>query len=995
MLMLPCTQAGLTLAAETEWTISKVTAPGTRSSASATARDLDVASRVPALLSAVQDERASPEHRFHAQVCVGWLHWVVGDYTAAVAQLPAQLQDQGTGLDPASLSLEWTHVCALKSAYLRANCLMREEQRDDALDALKAVSPALNRALTGSVRKQLRYWSELFLTEYCMLSSGAIDHDDAALENPATLVPFRSWATYWEAMQAPGTGGYGFKGSVPRRQIWSEYYVILSRILENDLRYEPGHLENLPISAVMSSRSQLRGELKYVETTYRSLLLSETAFPRADEERTEVEAFVKRAVKNWAILCGRGWREEDLGPGGRIAIGRGVLETLYSAATRTYHSTAILRSLFSVHVSLADFDLALKAFESYLEIIKNAKARVEKTGEPEPSLDDDGTVLETMAQAIMALCRYGHRRAGEKARQLGAELEDWLSKLPQSKTSGGENGTLSIAEEAANDDEKTRVAPHVVALAWQAIGLAHAHWSRLTHDAGSRTEIQSKAIRCLRKSLAAEYGRAKDIRSFFSLALLLAEQRELSAAIELTRSALMSSKGSEEGHDLLYGHHWQERTLIPLWHLLALLLSARQDYSAAIRACEGALEQFRDSAALFGRSDAFFRSEHLSEAGADGVSEPRGGLIDDMDDSERLGILEIKRTQLALIELTEGPEAAVNTSYELLALFSRLYGSVSAQATLSTSVHPPKTSATHKSIRGSLFGAKQERSRPPTRDASSSTVSEKSGAVAPRPTTSQTQATVKPTIHITEENGTTSTGPRARRPSSSRRQRSGSGRRGSLKKRERSASRPRTDGMGTLAQQPTIVDGDAFFTPGAEPEQANKILQMRMPSLAKGKAAPPLSPHLASPRPADLTDFSAEITHAVPHLLPLIQFPKHKEKGQRTAVLVGIWLAIAGFYRRAGNLEDCKGAIAEAQKLVQAMETDQAKGQPAAAALRPAGWGERKSIDELWGDVWAEVSERSYQASQGVAGTDDGSSSASCPWPRRSRTRHGPTLSRP
>ena len=160
------TAIGLTLAAETECAISNATTAGARTSASTTARDLDVTTRVPTLLGAIDEERVNHEDRFQAQVCVGWLHWVVGEYNLAVERLPARLQDEGTNLDPASLSHEWTHVCALKSAYLRANCLMRDGRRTEALDALKAVAPALNRTLTGKVRKQLRYWSELFLTEY-------------------------------------------------------------------------------------------------------------------------------------------------------------------------------------------------------------------------------------------------------------------------------------------------------------------------------------------------------------------------------------------------------------------------------------------------------------------------------------------------------------------------------------------------------------------------------------------------------------------------------------------------------------------------------------------------------------------------------------------------------------------------------------------------------------------------------------------------------------
>lgn len=913
-------------------------------------RDLDIANRLPKLQDAISEDSSNPEDRFQAQVCTGWLHWVVGDYRLAIQWLP-QINDPATALDAATLALEWTHVCALKSAYLRANCLTRDGRTIEALDALRSAIPVLSRVESGkAIRKQLRYWSELFLTEYCMLSSEVVKQGDVTSEHPAVLAPFRSWASYWQVMQAPVTGGFGFKGSVPRRQVWRDYYMALSHILQSELPYEAGLIKRMP--ADLPPRGQLRTEIKYAEAAYRSLLLAETPFPRADEDRQEVEDFVRQAVKNWSVLCGRGWHDQDLGQGGRRAMSRGLLETLYSAATRTYHSTAILRSLFAVHLSLAEFDLAFKAFDSYLDIVKRGKARVDKTGEAEPGLDRDDTVLETMAQAIMALCRYGGRQAGEKARRLGAELEDWLSRL---QVKGPQNGTGSIAEDEARSTLHPPVDPHVVALAWQAIGHSHAHWSRLTTEAGSRMEIQAKAVRCFRKSISSEFGRCKDIRSFFSLALLLAERRELTPAIDLVRSALMAAKGQDQGNDLLNGPYWQERTLIPLWHLLALLLSARQDYAMAFRACEGALEQFKDPTLLFGKSDPSFRGEHLEVADF-----PRG-LVDSLEDSEKESILEIKMTQLALIELTEGPDMAVNSSFELLTMFTRLFGNITAQAMPAESApaQPPRTSATLRGIRGSIFGAKKDKSAPSTRMPSTALVSEKSASGPSRPSTAHSTATARPSIQVTAENDGQAMTSRPRADSAGQSRRRGSRRRNSLKKRNRSGSRHRPDTAGAVAHQATVVDGDVFFTPAQEPEQADLIpLPSRSPqgrlNSSKGKSnsvksylAASAANKIEDPEPA------TEIVHAPPHLLPLIQFPEDQERAQRVTILVKIWLTVAGFYRRADMLEDSKGAIAEAQKLVQDLEMGSVSRRQAGS--KSAGWAERKSVDDLWGDVWTEV----------------------------------------
>ncbi|TWU75819.1 hypothetical protein ED733_004619 [Metarhizium rileyi] len=949
----------LTLAAETECAISQATAAGARPSATQIAQDLAVSSRFPNLAAAIEEEHPYHEDRFQAKVCMGWLHWVVGEYNHAMTILPNSLETEGITPDRMDTLSEWTNLCSLKSAYLKANCLMRNDQRTEALLALRSATPSLSAVWCGhGIRKQLRYWSELFLTEYCMLSSQAIENEELNLEDPNSLASFRAWARYWDVMGAPITGGFGFKGSVPRRRIWAEYYEALSYILETDLSYVGGHVNTIPTD--LPARAQLRLEVKQTEAAYRALILTETTFPRADEDREEVEDFVKRMMANWTILCGRGWREQDLGAGGRAALSRNVLETLYSAATRTYHSTSILRSLFSVHLALAEFDLAFKAFDSYLEIVKKGKARVEKTGHEEVSLDDDGTVLETMAQAVMALCRYGHRSAGEKARQLGAELEDRLSKLLHTKPT--ENGVSPNVDDEPRNEWRTHVAPNIIALAWQAIGLSHAHWSRISYEASSRIEIQSKAIRCLRKSLAAEFGRSKDIRSFFSLALLLAERRELTAAIELVRSALLCNKGQEESYSLYHGPYWQERTLIPVWHLLAILLSARQDYTMAARACEGALDQFKDSTILFGKTDANCQSDHLKDLNAHrNPDAPARGLVDDMDDSEKESILEVKMTQLALIEVVEGPDAAVNASYELLSLFSRLFGTLSAPAAVDSHAPtlPPKSSGTIRGIRGSIFGGgKAERPRSPTRQHSISTVSEKSGVATSRPATSHSSQTAAPAIQVTEEKDTING---SRRGSTGRRRRSESRRRNSLKKRDRSGSRTRPITAAAVPHQPTMVDGEMFFTPTTEGDSPdffnlNKLPVARAPSSSRAKPVSSMHSIMsATSKSSEVTELIVDVTHASPNILPLVQFPKEKGKTRKISLLVKIWLAIAGFYRRAGMLDDGKAAVQEAQKLL-AISESEASGYPCSTgATEGAGWAESRSIDELWGDIWSEL----------------------------------------
>lgn len=956
-----------------------------RPSTAVSHKDLEITNLLPKLLEVIDNEHTFHEDKYQAQVCVGWLHWAVGEYSIAVVRLPSVLEQ-----DPEQVS-EWTRVCTLKAAYLKANCLSRDNERVQALAVFEAALASLTNVWTGQRgRKQLQFWAELFLTEFCMLQSQALERGEKTLDDANVLAAFRAWARYWETSTTQGTslvGGHGFRGAVPRRRVWSEYYTVLSGILEQGLPFPTAHAA--PTTDETSARSQLRLELKRAEAAYESLLLSETSFPRADEEREEIETFVSLVMKNWSILGGRAWLDHDLGQGGKDGLGRGVLEILYRAATKTFHSTAILRHLFTVHLAVAEFDLAVKAFNSYLEIVKKGKARVDKTGHPEPSLDDDATVLETISTAVTALCKYGFRDEAETAYGLSIELEVMLRKLPPPIPNADESIT-SLPEENANGVVlHPRLPAHVNALAWQAIGLSQAQWSRKTYDVSSRTEIQAKAIRSFQKSLSPETGNPTDVRTLFTLGLLLAEQRELSAAIDIVKAALMSNKKAAE-QTAASGFYWRERSLIPLWHLLALLLSARQDYIMAARACEGAFEQFNDPTVLFGAQglQGQFRSDHLNEAESQSGHSQSAALVDEMDDVEKESIIEVKMTQLALIELLEGPETAVNASHELLVLYTRLFGSLQPDppaTTQKSQMAVPKSSAgTLRSFRGSVFG---HRGRASSKLRDSEILEEEKSISPERPQTAQTAtttATTAPTIQITRDNTDLSDARSRKSTGSVRGRRSGSVKRSeslkrgnSLKKRDSSSHQRRAvSSSGRAASsggiprqpvhQPTISDGDVYFTPLGDAaandrpdffawNTKNNISSQQ--SFSKGRGLLRFDSSVSSIRGSTTgSEIFTVDSLSPPNSLPIIQFPKEQIKRHRQTILIKVWLMIAAFYRRANMYSDSQGAVGEARKLVGVMEADIAQDSSGSAAINRPGWGGKKSIEELWADVHSEVS---------------------------------------
>ena len=397
---------------------------------------------------------------------------------------------------------------------------------------------------------------------------------------------------------------------------------------------------------------------------------------------------------------------------------------------KTFHSTAVLRHLFTVHTSLAEFEIGFRALDTYLEIFTKGRARVKKSGVPEPNLDDDETAIRTAAEGISILCRFGSREQAEKARDLGRTLEQWLQKYPTGNPlqtiPNGQEPAMAVHEKKS---ERSTISSTGLAIAYRAVGISQAHWAEMTYEATTRAEIQATALENLQRSLAPEFGDTDNLETLFALGMLLAKTRDLSNATEVVKRALSligrrsASKGPQdmlpqkqaptepfsERNDIL-----QKRRFISFWHLLTLLMTAEQDWTTAERSCVAAFAELGDRPSLFGAED--LSQSDKGYEGAAASSNQRGGsycanrgAVNDMDLYDKQGIVEIKITQMALTEVLEGPEVAVNASDELLSLFTRLFKDLEVLAPRrppieERTVPPPSSSGTIKGLRGSLLG---------------------------------------------------------------------------------------------------------------------------------------------------------------------------------------------------------------------------------------------------------------------------------------------------
>lgn len=893
----------------------------------------------------------------------------MGEPAKAVASLPKNVDHDFAELDgTGKQSTAWTRVCAVKGAFLKGTSHAKLGSDDEALLAYDAGMPIL--AMEGSnLSPELKVWTEHLLLNACLLYSKNLEIKRTRLFETETLAAFRSWGKFWEIQfsQDSVPGGFGAQSKIPRRYVWQKYYLTLSSFLQKGVPYPSSTL--MPAYVNDSTKVQQRAELERVETIYESLLLNEVEFPKAEEASEEVELWVAVVTQNWTVLCSDSWQENELAQGGREATSRRVLDILYRAATKTFHSTPILRYLFLVHLAIADFDLAFKAFDTYLDIVKKGKAREEKTGEIEHALDDDETVLLTATECIRALCRYGSRQGAEKAGDIGRYVETWLKKHSGDSRERQANGNGQTRQDNPAKNS-TSVSTDTISKAWLSVGISQAQWARFTYESTARSDIQKQAIDCFRKSLSVGPTNSNDVETLFALGTLLAERRELDAAIEVVKSALLPSSSTSNNSGPYRGEFAKERSLIPLWHLLALLLSARQEFTTAARSCEGAFEQFRDPTNLFGHSSAevAYRSEHLNEKS----SKAALGVVDVMEDFEKETILEVKITQLALIEILEGPEVAVNASDELLSLYARLFGdpdkALSTIPTKSTNEPPPRSSAgTIKTISGSIF---RRASRSTRRHSKTTTINEKSDGTA-IPARPQTSAGKAPAIQVTNEVGS----PARQRAPSTMREPSVNRQEKLHKTRNRSSSAGKPiqsrNSIGPTPSEQSQAPS-AYFTPANSTSQQEQWADRGNSMVGVAISS---QDHYVDSTASNSTSRASQPQHQTERTLggngdeqqisshprsvfrnPATRFSKAQERRRRLGLLVKLWLLVAGFYRRAAMLDDANVALLEARKLVEALEVDVAQEQSGDISVENSGWGGGKSVEELWGDVWAEVS---------------------------------------
>ncbi|KAL4870519.1 hypothetical protein BDV12DRAFT_165757 [Aspergillus spectabilis] len=907
---------------------------------------------IPSLLSTIDTADGSKEEIFQARVCLGWVHYTLNEPGLAAARLPKDFAEELDDLTAAGQELSpWTRVCLVKGCYIKGAAQHTVSGPQDALQTFNSLAPWLSNPSLASSSSQFLYWSEKVLADGALLAGNEVCKNIAEASRDDVKVAmtlFRTWSSH--PAVKPGAPAHGPQPEsssepVPKSSIWKSYYDVLSVTLQHGLPY------TAPV--VGPERPQLATELRRVEAICEANLLRDVKFPTADSGNKSVEAWVEQVIRNWKELCGPQWHDEELGEGGQNAMGKNVLEILYRAATRTYHSFLILRRLFHVHSALAEFDLAFRALDSYIEIVTGAKERAEKSV-PNEELEDDGVFMRTLSEGVTILCCFGSSKEAKKAKDLIAILKKFISSNVSEVSGHGDWQERLIAVESPN------ISLADITGTYRAIGIGLANWASWTVVNEERDDIRAEAIESLERSIAPELGDQFNYSSLYTLSLLLAENRDLDAAIDYVKSALASNQDTEANA----ASFSRERDLISLWHLLALLLSAKQEFDIAERSCEAAFEQFPAAATSLAHGD---RRPLKQQPNAQEQTKLKRALIDRLRSREKERIIETRMTQLAFVEVLEGPEAALNHSDQLLGLFATLYQVLDlehegqANARTDQLQRPKSSSGTVRSFRGSIFGRHKASRTPDHKFIPSGELKPESPDQLTLPIHSS-NLDGAPAIQVTDENNSATSDAQpslGRSDSKKLRKRGSTVKKGDTTLEQNSghvngygpeAGEPNGQHPGEEVPSPETVR-NAVSQAGNQPQSAKHALAPIAHNVKHTHLETPVG-HDDQPPEQDIrlpTSYGFESPTGA-----LTKFPHTQSQKHALCILVKIWLLIAGLYRRASSFDDAAEACDEASKHVKRIETLTAAQDASARSFRERGWATPKSSDELWADIYAE-----------------------------------------
>ncbi|ANB12858.1 Ypp1p [Sugiyamaella lignohabitans] len=421
------------------------------------------------------------------------------------------------------------------------------------------------------------------------------------------------------------------------------------------------------------SNLQLQNDVRQISQSYEGTLFNGSAGRGNSEGHgkgdSSIEEYLRVLLQNWRATTTLTVPNGRIVDKHQISYANHIFEVLKKAAFTSFHSPLVMRYHVEVLSALGHYSEAMAAFDTYSAYQETHRIRVESGGDLEGRQGDSTSgVCEAFHKVINIAIHINRDR--NKAKDLADRLSTWIphvdapvdgiagltingsssevtnghaNGIPNGHANGAINGTVQEHSKKeingsvnGNTNGKIDVArtttvasdvpPEVLAKAYGAVADAYAYYSKATFSDESQFQsIITTACENYEQSLKVW---PQHSTTSYNYALLLAQNADPSKALEVVRNGLVYKQ-----------NHY------PSWHLLALLLTSRDEYEAANKLLNSAIE--------------LAIKEY--EEGTLGGIEVRGC------------VLQMKLTQLAIIEATANIETVLDYLPETLALYGQLF----------------------------------------------------------------------------------------------------------------------------------------------------------------------------------------------------------------------------------------------------------------------------------------------------------------------------------
>lgn len=560
-----------------------------------------------------------------------------------------------------SYSFKYSNVASIKYSAILGTAYEATGQFDNAIQIYESAAKIINDSIAASPEALL--WAEQLYYRFSMLAT-SFAWDNSRL----TLAALRGYQRISDLLSTtPGVRKYySYANGLERRiNVLNMHFAYSSALLQNNSGEEidPG----------------TKQEVKSMSDLFEKMLFESVEASKSSDSNAPIEQFIETMMTNWRKTMtfskhlDRVYKPEDVSETVRM------LNLLRRAAIKTFHSCAILRHLIFVLAALGHYDEALTAFQVYTDYQEKARVQQQKTEEsrklaptelsgsaavkPLHSGDDDKSVVRVFTKVIDILDQI--KGDGLKAKETADTLRGWLGKDDSEEVDlSASSGVNAHSRNKSIASVKTTETANGLAAVWASIARAYCLFGFQAPTSEEREHVFRSATSSFETCISYS---PTDAQVYADYGLFLARNSKISKALEIVRKGLLVDNSN-----------------YACWHLMALVLTSMGEHEKGLNAITNTINLISQ------------RQKELTT-------------------EERKCFLQMKITQIAIVEAINGTERALELIPEVFCMFGELFpGSREPEKSSNTkplSPTSPKKSSSDKSSADGKLALKPTSSR--------------------------------------------------------------------------------------------------------------------------------------------------------------------------------------------------------------------------------------------------------------------------------------------